>query len=87
LETLGWAGVALGTILVLAALCPLPVKRRRQSAPVRLILAALGVTTIGNEGQDLQWSDRLLTPLAAAALALWLVAAVRIVWLRRNRRG
>ena len=87
MEIVGWAGVALGTILVLASLCPLPAGVRGQVAQVRPILAAMGVSVIGSEGQDLQWSDRLRTPLAAAALALWLVAVVRFVWVRRNRRG
>jgi apolipoprotein N-acyltransferase len=85
-EIVGWAGVTMGAIMVLAALCPLPGKRRRQAASVRLSAAAMGFTAIGSEGQDLRWSDRLETPLAAAVLVLWAVAVVSVVRAGRNKR-
>jgi threonine/homoserine efflux transporter RhtA len=86
-EIVGWAGVTTGAIVVLAAMCPLPWKRRRQATSGRLVAAAMGFTAIGSEGQDLRWSDRLETPLAAAALVLWAVAVVSVVRAGRNRRG
>ena len=87
LEIVGWVGVALGGLLVLAALGPLPRKWRRQVPYVRPIFAAMGVTVAGSEGQDLHWPDRIQTPLATAGLVLWAAVLVRMVWVRRNKGG
>ncbi|MEU9174863.1 hypothetical protein AB0D34_45130 [Streptomyces sp. NPDC048420] len=87
MEIVGWMGVAVGAILVVTALGPLPRRWRRQVPHVRPIVAAMGITVVGSEGQDLHWSDRFQTPLAAAALTLWAVALVRLAWARRNKKS